>query len=68
MDKFPCLRRFHAARNSGRVDLKSVAADILPHGGHKYYVLDIHLMGLVNAKRLSPFAERRQGGNHPVID
>jgi hypothetical protein len=62
------LHRFHTARNFGSVDLKSVAADILSHGGHKYYILDIHLTGLVQAKMLSPFTKRRQGGNYPVID
>jgi hypothetical protein len=68
-DKFPCLRSFYyAARNLSCVNLKSVIANILPHSGHKYYILDIHPASLVQVKRRSPFTKLRQGRNHPVID
>jgi hypothetical protein len=68
MDRFPCLRSFHAVRNFSCVNLKFATADILPHSGHKYYILDVHLPGLIQAKRRFPFAKRGQCRNHPMTD
>ena len=67
-DNFPCFHRLHAPQNFCRIDLKSVTADILLHGGHKYYIFEIHSVGLVQAKGRASFAKCTQGGNHPVIN
>ena len=37
---------FYAEWDFSCVDLKRVIADILPHGGHKYDILDAHLPSL----------------------
>jgi len=62
------LLGFYAEWNFDCVDLKRTTPDILPHGGHKYDILDIHLLSLRQGKGCRPFAQRRQRRNHPMID
>jgi hypothetical protein len=38
------LLSFDPEWNFSSVDLNRATADILPHGGHKHHILDIHLL------------------------
>jgi hypothetical protein len=64
----PCLSGLYAAWYFGCVNAERTTTNVLPHAGHEHHIVDIHLAGLVQTKGLSPFAERGQCRNHPVID
>jgi hypothetical protein len=62
------LLSFYTAWNFGCVDFKRGTADMLPHSGNKYDILDIHLTSLQQGKGCRPFAQCGQRWNYPVVD
>jgi hypothetical protein len=62
------LLGFYAEWNLSCADLKCAIADILPHSGHKYDILDAHLPSIRQGERFRPFAQRRQRRNNTFVD
>jgi hypothetical protein len=62
------LLGFYAEWYFGCIDLNCGAADMLPHSGNKYDILDIHLTSLQQGKGCRPFAQCGQRRDHPVAD